>query len=153
MNPNDEIRDAILRYLYEVHSTASSPKTAAVKVSDLHKAMKERCGYKRNQVGGNLDYLIQTGHAVAVTEQRVFTAKGGTTQSSPVTTFKIADKGVDRIERASLFKQEPTGQQVNVTTISGVTVVGDNNVVNTRYADLSRTRSPIYVSNSSPSQR
>ena len=36
------------------------------------------------------------------------------------------------MERASLFEQEPTGQQINVTTINGVSVVGDHNVVNTR---------------------
>src|SRR5205823_196788 len=89
------------------------------------------------QVGGNLDYLIQTGYTVAVTEQRMYPTKGGTMQSSPVRTYKISDKGVDHMEKASLFKQPPTGQQINVTTISGVTVVGDNNVVNTRYADLS----------------
>ena len=60
MNPNDEIRNAILRYLYEVHEKASSPKTAALKISQLQKAMKERAGYKRNVIGGNLDIMIST---------------------------------------------------------------------------------------------
>jgi hypothetical protein len=137
VNANDGIRDAILRHLYAVHSKASSPRSAAIKVSDLHKAMKA-VGYKRTVVGGNLDYLIQTHHVVEVVEQRTFPTKGGTMQSSPVHKYKIADKGVDRIERASLFKQPPSAQHINVTTISGVTVVGENNVVNTRYADLSQ---------------
>jgi hypothetical protein len=95
-------------------------------------------GYKRTVIGGNLDYLIQTGYVAEVVEDRTYRTHGGTMQSSPVYTYKITDQGVDRMERASLFQQPRTGQQVNVTTISGVTVVGDNNVVNTRYVDLSQ---------------
>ncbi len=137
MNDDDEVRDAILRHLYEVHRKASSPTSAAIKVSDLHKAMKV-LGYKRNVVGGPLDYLLQTGYAVADVEERKFATKGGTMQSAPQRKYKISDKGVDRMQKASLFQQPPTGQHINVTTISGVTVVGDGNVVNTKHADLSQ---------------
>lgn len=136
MNPNDEIRDAILRHLYMVHSKASSPRSAAIKVSALHKAMKD-LDYKRTQVGGNLAYLIDAGFVTHVIEERSYPTKGGTMRSAPADSYKISNKGVDRMERASLFQQPPTGQQINVTTINGVTVVGDKNVVNTRYADLS----------------
>jgi hypothetical protein len=136
MNPNDEIRDAILRHLYSVHAGSSSPRSAAIKVSDLHQAMRE-LGYKRNVIGGNLDYLIETEYVTEVVENRTYPTKGGTMQSSPVHKYKVSAKGVDRMEKASLFAQQPTGQQINVTTINGVTVVGDKNVVNTRYADLS----------------
>lgn len=142
VNPDDEIRDAILRHLYSVHQKASSPTSAAIKVSDLHKAMKV-LGYKRNKIGGPLDYLIQTGHAVEVVEERTYPTKGGTVQSSPQKTYKISDKGVDRVQKASLFQQLPTGRHINVTTISGVTVVGDNNVVSTKYADLSQELSAL----------
>jgi hypothetical protein len=137
MNPNDAVRDAILRHLYDVHRQASSPQTAAKKISDIQKAMKA-LGIQRSQVGGNLDYLIDTGFVVAVVEQRSYPSRGGTVQSSPVRTYKVSHKGVDRMERASLFQQPPTGQHINVTTINGVTVVGDQNVVNTLYTDLSQ---------------
>jgi hypothetical protein len=136
MNPNDEIRDAILRHLYSVHAKAQSPSSAAIKIRELHKAMKV-LGYKSTVVGGNLAYLIDTGFVDKVVEERTYRTQGGTMQSSPVTTYKVSAKAVDRMERASLFAQQPTGQQINVTTINGVTVVGDKNVVSTRYTDLS----------------
>src|SRR4051812_17584659 len=39
VNPNDGTRDAILRRLYQVHEAAKSPRSAAVKVSELHRAL------------------------------------------------------------------------------------------------------------------
>jgi hypothetical protein len=142
MNPNDEIRDAILRHLYEVHAKAPSPPKAAIKITELQKAMRAQ-GIKRDQVGGNLDYLLDTGYAVAVVENRTFQTSAGTTQNSASRTYKISHTGVDLIERASLFQQQPTGQQINVTNVGGVTVVGDHNVVSTRYADLSQSLSDL----------
>jgi hypothetical protein len=143
MNPNDEVRDAILRHLYAVHEKASSPRSAAIKISELQRAMKEAHGYKRNQIGGNLSYLMSTGHVAEVVENRTYATQGGTIQSSPAITYKITDKGVDRMERGSLFQRPATGQHINVTNINGVTTIGDHNVVNVRYADLSQELSDL----------
>lgn len=136
MNPKDEIRDAILRRLYEVHQKAKSPKSAAIGIRDLQKALKP-AGYKQQDVGSNLDYLIQKNWARAVVETRTFTTASGTTQPSEKTTYKISDIGIDKLESASTFQREaPAG--INITSINGVTVVGDGNVVNTAFTDLSQ---------------
>lgn len=37
-----------------------------------------------------------------------------------------------------MFKKPEAASQVNITNIKGVTIVGDGNVVNTQYTDLSR---------------
>ena len=58
-NIDDVIRDNILRCLYELHRKARSPRSARKGIRDLLRALKERHGYKQQQVATNLDYLVQ----------------------------------------------------------------------------------------------
>ena len=136
-NLNDVVRDALLRYLYEVHQNARSVKATAVGVRALQSAMKSMYGLKQQIVASNLDYLLQKGWISEVVEERTFTTTRGTTQSSAKITYKISDIGIDQLEGASLYERPPGSQGVNITTIRGVTVVGDGNVVNTEFVDLS----------------
>jgi hypothetical protein len=136
-NPNDSIRDAILRYLYKIHNEARSPKSAAIGIRDLASALKPH-GFKLQEVASNLDYLLQKDWVKEVREDRTFTTPRGTTQTSAKITYKISAEGIDKLEAASIYKRPSLGGQVNITTINGVTVVGDGNVVNTHFTDLSR---------------
>jgi hypothetical protein len=137
-NPNDAIRDAILRYLYDRHQHARGPKGVAVQIRELQSAMRER-GIRQQEVNSNLDYLIQKGWAREVVTPRRFTTQGGTQVERPSTTYKISDAGIDLMESASAFKREDLSARVNVTNIQGVTVIGTENVVvNTQYSDLYR---------------
>lgn len=136
-NPNDEVRDAILRHLYGVHQKARSPKTAGLLISELTKALKP-LGHKQQAVASNLDYLVQKMWVREVIEQRSFTTGRGTTQNSERRTYKISDTGIDHLEAASVYQRTDIGGHINITNIHGVTVVGEGNVVNTTFADLSR---------------
>jgi hypothetical protein len=136
-NPNDVIRDAILRHLHTAHRKARSPRSAALLVSELTKALKP-LGYKQQEVASNLDYLVQKGWVREVVEERKFTTARGTTQSAERITYKISDTGIDRYEAASTYQRAAIAPHVNITNIRGVTVVGDGNVVNTTFTDLSR---------------
>jgi hypothetical protein len=135
-NPNDMVRDAILRYLYQRHRRAKSPKSAGMGVRDIQKAMKVEHGYKQQEVASNLDYLIQKGWVREVIENRTFTTRAGTTQQAEKRSYKISDTGIDRLEAASTYQRPPLGNQVNITNIKGVTIVGNDNVVNTSFTDL-----------------
>lgn len=137
MNPNDHVRDEILRYLYEVHSKAKSPKSAGQGIRDLQKALRSH-GYKQQVVASNLDYLIQKGWVREEVIERTFTTPRGTTQSSEKRRYKISDTGIDKLEAASTYQRPTMAEHVNITTINGVTVVGDGNVVNTAFTDLSQ---------------
>jgi hypothetical protein len=137
-NPKDVVRDHILRKLYEFNQKSRSPKKVAVLHSVLAKAMKDSYGYKLQEVASNLDYLIDKGYVKVVTESRTFTTPSGTTQPSERRTYKISAAGVDRLEEASLFQQTSVGAHVNITNINGVVNVGDGNVVNANFTDLSR---------------
>jgi hypothetical protein len=141
-NPSDIIRDAILRHLHAVHKKARSPRSASILVSELARALKP-LGYKQQDIAGNLDYLVQKGWVREVVEQRKFTTARGTTQSAERITYKISDTGIDRLEAASTYQRSALTPHINITNIRGVTVVGDGNVVNTTFADLSRVLSEM----------
>jgi hypothetical protein len=151
-NPNDQIRDGVLRKLYDVHRTARGPKKVAIGIRDLCSAMKQQHGYKQNDVVSNLDYLAQKKWVTRVVEQRTFATPKGTVQPEPRVTYKISDIGIDRLEAASTYQRTDTSARINVTNISGVTVVGDGNVVNAQFTELSRvlndTRQAVLSSSS-----
>lgn len=136
-NPNDAIRDAILRHLHVVHQKSRSPRSAGLLTSELSKALKVK-GYKQQEVASNLDYLVQKGWVREVVENRSFMTKAGTTQNAERRTYKISDSGIDRLEAASMYQRSDVASRVNITNIKGVTVVGNGNVVNTTFTDLSR---------------
>ena len=137
-NPDDLVRDAILRHLYEVHKAARGAKSVAIGIRELQKAMREKHGHKQNQVASNLDYLLQKGWVAEVVESRSFTTPRGTTQSSEKHSYKISDVGIDRLEKASAYQHPPTTTGINIYNVHGVTVIGDGNVVNTDFTDLVR---------------
>lgn len=132
----DEVRDSILRYLYSLRERARGPKSLEVGVKELQAALKDS-GIKQAEIIANLDYLVQKGWVNRVVVTRPFkTPKGFTTQNEKVT-YKLSDVGVDRLEGASAFRREDRFSGINVTTISGVTVIGTGNVVNTGFAEVS----------------
>lgn len=143
VNPKDAIRDQILRELYDFSQKSRSAKSVAVLPSVLAKALKKKHGYKLQEVASNLDYLVEKGWVKELIEKRTFQTQAGTIQNSERRTYKISASGVDRLEAASLFKKVPAENNVNITNINGVTIVGDGNVVNTKFTDVSRVLSEI----------
>jgi len=134
-NPNDIIRETILHYLYELHQKARSLKSAATNISALKKAMKQK-SISQQDVVANLDYLIQKGWVKPVIEQKTFTTRSGISVPSTSTRYKITDVGIDKIEGESAFQRQDKYAGINITNIQGVTVIGDENVVNAEYSDL-----------------
>lgn len=102
-NPNDEIRDKILRHLYEVHRRARGPRGVGIGIRDLQTALRAQ-GVKQADLVANLDYLVQKGWVRETVEQRTFRTKGGTTQVSERRTYKISDIGIDKLEGASFYR-------------------------------------------------
>ncbi len=134
-NPSDIIRETILRYLYELHQRARSLKSAATNISNLKKAMKQK-GISQQDVVANLDYLIQKEWVKLVIEQKTFTTKSGISVPSTSTRYKITDVGIDKIEGESAFQRQDRYAGINITNIQGVTIIGDENIVNAEYSDL-----------------
>jgi hypothetical protein len=136
-NPQDTIRDAILRHLYDIHRNARSPKTAGRGIKDLVHELKP-LGHKQQDIASNLDYLVQKGWVREQKDNRTFTTPKGTTQQAEKRLYKISDTGIDRLETASIYKRAEIAPHVNITNIHGVTVVGEGNVVNVTFTELVR---------------
>ena len=139
MNPNDEIRDRILRYFYDRNQVATSrfgKKGSAVKISDAKKELKAAHQLKQSEVMSNLTYLIDNGWVKTVSIEKTVTTKGGTIPST-VNWYEITAKGIDKIEGGSQFEPKEKYAGINVTaTGSNVITLGDGNVVNVKYSRL-----------------
>src|SRR5437879_3481092 len=137
MNPNDDRRDKILKFLYHRHQTAQGITAIPIGIQDLRREMKTRYGMKQAEVASNLDYLIQVGWVRPEVKSRSFVTAGGMVLPREQTKYKISELGINHLESASMFKKPQAASQVNITNVQGVTVVGDGNVVNAKFTELS----------------
>jgi hypothetical protein len=135
---NDEIREMILKFFYDIHKNASSSKRMRSKVSEFKRGFRS-AGLKSSALLNNLDYLIQTGFIVKEEEIREIRTSKGTFPSKTVY-YKASDKTMDYFNGTSKFqKVDRSISGINVTNIQGVTniVSGDSNVIiNSEYIDL-----------------
>lgn len=138
MNADDERRDRILRFLYERHKAARGINKIPIGIRDLQQEMKNRFSMKQNEVSSNLDYLIQVGWVREAKRERTFKTSGGMELSQEQIKYKISDVGINHLEAGSMFKRPDTAANINITNIKGVTIIGDGNVVNAEFTDLSR---------------
>jgi hypothetical protein len=137
MNPNDDRRDKILRFLYDRHQAAKGITAIPIGILDLRRAMKNLHGMKQSEVASNLDYLMQIGWVKPEVKSRSFVTAGGMVLPREQTKYKISEIGINHLEAASMFKKPQASGQVNITNVQGVTVVGDGNVVNAKFTELS----------------
>lgn len=137
MNPNDGRRDKILRFLYDRHQTAQGITAIPIGILDLRREMKKRHGMKQSEVASNLDYLIQVGWVRPEVKSRSFVTGGGMVLPREQTKYKISEVGINHLEAASMFKKPQAASHVNITNVQGVTVVGEGNVVNANFTELS----------------
>ena len=100
--------------------------------------MKKRHQMSQPDVSSNLDYLIQVGWAREVVKDRMFKTPGGMELNREQTKYKISEVGIDHLEAGTTFKKPQAANQINITNIKGVTILGDGNVVNSEFTDLSR---------------
>ena len=139
VNPNDEIRNQILRYFYGRNESATSrygKKGSAVKISDAKRELKIRHRLSQQQVMSNLTYLIDRGWVKTVEIEKTVRVKGGTVPST-VTWYEIAASGIEKIEGESEFTPRERYPGINITASgSNVIQLGDGNVVNAQFSQL-----------------
>jgi hypothetical protein len=141
MNPNDEIRETILRYFYARNQNATSrfgKKGSAVKMSDVKKELKAEQGLKQQAVVSNLNYLLDRDWVEEIAETKQYTPRGGN-MAVPSTTryYQVTAKGIDRIEGGSSFEPRERYAGINVqATGQNVITLGDGNVVQTEFRQL-----------------
>lgn len=144
---DDEIRDIILRYLYERNRNATSRRGkstgAAVTISVMRAELKTSHGLTAQQIHSNLTYLESQAWVKDQSVTKSFTTNTGAVVPSETSYFIITAAGIDRIGGPSVFtrdrfegiKIEATGQ--NIITL------GDGNQVNARFEALGQSLSEL----------
>lgn len=138
LNPNDDKRDKILRFLYERHKQSRGIAKIPIGIRDLQSEMKIKHSMTQQDVASNLDYLVQVAWVREVIKERSITTKTGMELSQEQIKYKISDIGINHLEAGTLFKNVENSHNVNITNVQGVTVIGDGNIVNNEFTDLSR---------------
>jgi hypothetical protein len=138
--PDDDIRDVVLRYLYERNRNATSRRGkssgSAVTISVMRADLKASHGLTAQQIHSNLTYLESQGWVKDESVTKSVTTRTGAVIPSTTSYFIITAAGIDRIGGPSVFtrdrfegiKIEATGQ--NIITL------GDGNQVNARFQAL-----------------
>ncbi|HAT8341965.1 TPA: hypothetical protein GDD05_13060 [Legionella pneumophila] len=138
-NPNDKYRTLILQWFYDRNSNATSKygkKGSAVKISDIKKSLKEKCGLTQNQVQSNLTYLIDKNWINETeTEKTIYVNQGE--RVNKTTWYEISSDGIDKIEVESEFQENPRYAGININaTGSNIITMGDGNIINTQFQSL-----------------
>lgn len=137
----DEVRGIILKFFYDVHKKASSPKKIRLKILEVKSGLKA-VGIDSKEAISNIDYLIGGGWIVKEEETRQITTRCGAVSSKTIT-YKASNKTIDHFEGPSKFQKPNEGiSGINITNVHGITsvAVGDSNhiAVNTKFLDLHR---------------
>lgn len=143
----DEIRDIILRYLYDRNQKATSRRGkhtgASVTISIMRADLKASHNLSAQAIHSNLTYLESQGWVEDRPETKSIPTSRGTVMPSVTSYFIITAAGIDRIEGPSSFtrdrfegiKIEATGQ--NIITL------GDGNQVNAKFEALGEALSEL----------
>lgn len=134
---DDEIRERLLRSLYDTYKNARSADAAAMTMGEIKRAMKP-LGVKERRIVSNLTYLAQSRWVEEIVD-RYPIIRGGRPVSVKSVKYRIGSAGVDRIEGPSSFQRVERMAGINITNIRGVTVIGHDNVVDTRFEQLFRS--------------
>ncbi len=92
---------------------------------------------KQNRVVTNLLYLVQAGWVDEKRREYIIQAGNRPVQVSNVA-YIISNKGIDHYEGPSRFQASNRLQGINITNVQGVTVIGEGNIVDTKFELLSR---------------
>ncbi len=130
----DEVREAILKLLYDKYKSASTPKKMRLKISEIKRLLRSK-GFDSKEIVSNLEYLVQTDWITTEEELYEVKTKRGIIPSK-TTYYKISDKGVNHFEGTSKFQRTHVLTGINITNIQGVITIGDGNIVNVKYGEL-----------------
>lgn len=150
---NDLIRDLIIEFLYEKSINARGINQRRCAISPIARCIKNR-GFSEQLVAHNLGYLIDAGWVKGESESTTLHSGFGGMRSKPIKIktnyYLITDKGINQFEQESKYQKKVIAG-INITNIGGITVVGDNNYVQTNskelYQVLSEIKTSILVTN------
>jgi hypothetical protein len=152
MNPNDPIRQTILRYFYDRNASATTElggdAGVGVSLRDVQRALAKR-GLSEEKVTSNLTYLVERGWIRTTQRKSVESVSRGynfegnplretSHQTHEIITiyYHISATGIEKIEGESEFRVKDRWEGININAVDSVVVTGDNNYVNLNHVNL-----------------
>jgi hypothetical protein len=137
---NDEIREIILRYLYDRNQVATSRRGkttgAAVTISVMRRDLKASHDLTLQEIHRNLTYLESQGWVEDRPLAKSFATKRGGVIPSVTSYYIITAAGIDRIGGPSSFMRDRfEGIRIEATGQNIITL-GDGNQVNAQFREL-----------------
>ena len=132
----DQIREDVLKYLFDRYKKSRSVKKQAASISEIKKALKPK-GYKEQYITGAISFLIDRDWVKEIREKTKFFIKNKLTEGEKFV-YRISDIGITHFEGPSKFLSSNRFSGISITNIRGVTVVGNNNIVRNEYLELFR---------------
>ncbi len=130
----DTVREDVLNFLYQKYKKSRSVKNQAATIREIKKALKQK-GYKEQEIAGAISFLLDRGWIKEEKEKTKFFIKDKLTEGEKIS-YRISDIGISHFEGPSKFTSQNKFSGINITNISGVTIVGNNNIVRNEYLDL-----------------
>lgn len=134
-----------MRCLYEIHTSSKSANSIAKGTNDLYGAIRSKHEYKQNLISHHLDYLIQKGWVTEEVLTSTFT-KDGVSIPQTKKRYKISYIGIEKYEDGSVFHHIKNDSSFNISSINSVIVVGNGNIVNANYSELSQKLTDLHSS-------
>lgn len=143
----DEIREIILKYLYDRNHNATSRRGkttgAAVTISIMRADLKSSHGLTVREIHSNLTYLESQGWVEDRPMAKSFTTKRGGVIPAATSYYIITAAGIDRIGGPSVFTRDRfEGIRIEATGQNIITL-GDGNQVNARFQQLGESLSEL----------
>jgi len=130
----DEIRIAILGYLYNAWKNPRGMESHKLKISKITSDLKKK-GIEKKYVVRNLVYLIETGWAIEeVKQSQFFTGKMRIPTEKK--SYRISKDGIDFFEGSSKFQKVNKMTGINITNVQGVVSIGNNNYIRNEFVPL-----------------
>ncbi len=127
MNEQDLVREKLLEFLYQTSKNARAiALTYATEPVIIRNLKKE--GLANGDINSALVYLVSR-HYV---KKEAYAGLG----DGKVYKYQITADGMENFESKSKFSKINRYPGVAITNINGVTIVGDNNIVNNKFNDL-----------------
>ena len=103
-------------------------------ISEIKTDLKSK-GLKTPEIIHNLLYLVETGWIAEEAVSYTIPGKGVTTKTVK---YRISDLGVDYFEGPSKFQKKREIGGIDVSNVSGIVVIGNNNLVQSQFESLYR---------------
>lgn len=134
---DDEIRQKVLLFLAERRKSARGRDALSSKISEIKSGLRPE-GIGQNEVVRNLEYLVEHGWVREETINRPYTTPRGFQVPSEKHLYKLSDIGIRFTEGESAFDRSEVYSGININNVSGVVVVGSNNIVRNEFIDVVR---------------